>query len=239
LNSTSPWSHRLIRLAAVATVPLSLITAQGGLASPGGLAAPAGLAQTTTNNAQSGTAHVADQSHVRPAESSAPQTKPAATPAATAPATAPVARPAAATPVKPAAPAAAPAAGGWDAPHTNWLMVPSVGINLPVGTYNDCYARAAVSAGIASRDTCAPPATVFLLGHSPGVFAPLSSTHPGDLIRYWDGAGHATTYRETSVARQSIRNDGEMFNPGPPHLVMQTCANANGSMLWMVVAYPI
>jgi hypothetical protein len=142
-------------------------------------------------------------------------------------------------PVPRVAPPPAPAIDYFSAPHTNWVMVPSVGINVAVGSYTDCNAGTPVPRGIAARDWCAPASTVYLLGHNPGVFSPLPGVQPGALVRYWDANGLATTYAVRSVTRQSINNDTEMYTPGPPHLDFQTCANADGSMLWIVIAYPI
>lgn len=136
-------------------------------------------------------------------------------------------------------PPAAPAVNPFDLPHASWVMVPSVGINVAVGSYTDCSGAAPVPHGIAARDWCAVASTVYLIGHNPGVFTPLPGVHVGALVRYWDAAGQAFTYHVTSVTLQSRNNDSEIMTPGPPHLDFQTCANADGSMIWIVTAYPV
>ena len=136
-------------------------------------------------------------------------------------------------------PPPAPVVNAFDLPHSNWVMVPSVGINVAVGSYTDCNGFAPVPHGIAARDWCAVASTVYLIGHNPGVFTPLPGVHVGALVRYWDAAGHAFTYKVTSVTLQSRSNDSEIMTPGPPHLDFQTCANADGSMIWIVTAYPV
>jgi Sortase domain len=120
-------------------------------------------------------------------------------------------------------------------PHANWVMVPSVGIDVAVGSYTDCSGNAPVLQGIASRDWCAEASNVYLVGHNPGVFAALPRVHDGALVRYWDSKGQAFTYRVKAVFQQDRT---VIFTPGPPHLVFQTCANAKGSIVWMVIAYP-
>jgi hypothetical protein len=101
-------------------------------------------------------------------------------------------------------------------------MVPSIGIDVVVGSYTDCNASTPVPCGIAARDWCVPDGTVHLLGHNPGVFSTLHRVQPGALVRYWDGNGNATTYAVRSVTRMSVNEDSEIHTPGPPHLDFQS-----------------
>jgi len=138
-----------------------------------------------------------------------------------------------------APPPPVPTVNPFDLPHNNWVMVPSVGINVAVGSYTDCSGAAPVPHDIAARDWCSVASTVYLVGHNPGVFTPLPRVQVGALARYWDAAGQAFTYRVTAVTLQSRNNDSEIMTPGPPHLDFQTCANADGSTIWIVTAYPV
>ena len=143
-------------------------------------------------------------------------------------------------PVVPATPPpSAPVADPFSAAHSNWVMVPSVGVSVGVGSYTDCTGGSPVPHGIAARDWCAPASTVYLLGHNPGVFTPMPGVRPGALVRYWDASGNATTYAVRSVTQRSRQDDSEANVPGPPHLDFQTCANADGSIVWIIIAYPV
>ena len=59
--------------------------------------------------------------------------------------------------------------------------------------------------------------------------------HDGALVRYWDSKGQAFTYRVTSVFQQERT---VTTTPGPPHLVFQTCANADGSYSSILAIVP-
>lgn len=158
----------------------------------------------------------------------------------TAPAPSPLApQPPEPAPEPPAPRAAPPAPDPFDQPHANWLMLPSVGVSLPLTDYRDCSAATDVPAGGGVRDWCAAATTVYLAGHNPGVFTPLLRAHPGDLVRYWDGAGAASTYRIASSQLISRAQYQVMTQGGTPRLVMQTCAVLDGSQDWVFTALPV
>jgi hypothetical protein len=65
------------------------------------------------------------------------------------------------------------------------------------------------------------------------VFTPFLGVHVGDLARYWDNNGSATTYRIVSIQRV-MRSDGAPYvGDSPPGLVFQTCAVLDGSVDWV------
>jgi hypothetical protein len=126
----------------------------------------------------------------------------------------------------------------FDKPHTSWVVVPSVGISQFVADYTDCSGQADPPRVSVARTMCSPDNLVYLVGHNPGTFAPLLGAHPGDLVRYWDHAGQASTFRIAAVERIK-RYDNKDINDRTVHkLVMQTCATADGSQDWIFRAFP-
>jgi sortase (surface protein transpeptidase) len=78
------------------------------------------------------------------------------------------------------------------------------------------------------------------VGHNPGPFTPLVRAHVGDLVRYWDLAGAAHTYRITGIDRiPAAAASAYMTDNAHPHLVLQTCATPDATEYFEYVAYPV
>jgi hypothetical protein len=162
---------------------------------------------------------------------------------------APAPAPAPATPPRPPVQAAAPAPRphgptaaelAWGQSHSNWLASPAADLSVGLLDYRDCGGSTPLPHTSAARDWCPASDVVYLVGHNPGTFTPLLHLHPGDLIRYWDPSGAATTYRLDHVDRvAAARGSDYMADSSRPHLTMQTCVDASATQYWMFVAYPV
>src|SRR5439155_12540180 len=129
----------------------------------------------------------------------------------------PVRRPAA---PKVQAPPPPPPPVSIDGPHTSWLVVPSVQLSDQLTDYRDCSGQTALPAAAPARDWCAVSQVVYLVGHNQGSFTPLLGAHVGDMVRYWDPSGAATTYRITSIKRMPSSAAPPYMTDRPhPHLV--------------------
>lgn len=124
-------------------------------------------------------------------------------------------------------------------PRRDWLEVPSVRLSLGVTTYDDCQGSEPLTRVTAARNSCAPPTVPFLMGHNPGVFSPLVGARVGDGVSYWDGSGSEHDFRLTSIDRVPQNQVWEHSGaPAKPHLVMITCAVADGSVDWVFQGEP-
>jgi hypothetical protein len=118
-------------------------------------------------------------------------------------------------------------------------MVPAVGLSQVIVDYRDCTGQAPVPRDSGARDWCSAAGRVWLVGHNPGVFTPFLLTHTGDLVRYWDNNGSATTYRIASI-QKVLRSAGATYvGDSDPGLVVQTCAVLDGSLDWVYRTIPV
>jgi hypothetical protein len=136
----------------------------------------------------------------------------------------------------PAVPDAAPPPG-----PRGHLTVPSVGLSVAVLGYDDCTGRTALTRSAAVHDHCTPAAVTALVGHNPGVFTPLLSTHDGDILLYRTEAGVDRTYRlrgapvrDSPTAAAAATQDSSFA-----HMVLATCAVPDSSSYWVFVAVPV
>lgn len=133
------------------------------------------------------------------------------------------------------APAAAPAA----AATFNRLVVPALGIRVGLVDVSGCGRAAAVPHTGAARMQClSSPGEPYIAGHNPGPFSALSRAQAGEAIQYWDAAGVLVNYTIRVVEMISGNNDAEALSGPRPQIILQTCANADGSMIWVIKASP-
>jgi hypothetical protein len=118
-------------------------------------------------------------------------------------------------------------------------MVPAVGLSQSIVDYRDCTGQVPVPRDSGARDWCSAADRVWLVGHNPGVFTPLLNTHTGDLVRYWDNNGSASTNRIVSI-QTVLRTAGPAcIGESDPGLVLQTCAVLDGSVDWIYRTVPV
>ncbi|HEV3234981.1 MAG TPA: hypothetical protein VG329_10585 [Candidatus Dormibacteraeota bacterium] len=132
-------------------------------------------------------------------------------------------------------PAAAPPAP----PPFNRLAVPALGIRVGLVDVSGCGFAAAVPHTGAARMQClSSPGEVYIAGHNPGPFSPLARAQAGESIQYWDAAGVLVNYTIRVVEKISVNNDAEALSGPRPQIILQTCATADGSMIWVIKASP-
>ena len=154
---------------------------------------------------------------------------------------------AAATPPAPAAlgngaPRAAPAvrpAPAAPVVRANTIVIPRLGLSLPVGWYSDCLGRAPVPHWGAWRWSCAGANNTYIMAHNPGTFTPILGLHAGDIVQYGDPSGRVHTYR---VSYTTIVSNTQLWPLGAtssPALTLQTCWTWDGSRDFIVRALEI
>jgi Sortase domain len=145
---------------------------------------------------------------------------------------------AAAAPVHAVAPPPAPALAR-PAVHANNIVVPRLGLNLPVGWYGDCLGRAAVPRWGAWRWSCAGANNIYVMAHNPGTFTPILGLHAGDIVEYGDPSGRVHTYRVTSTTIVSNTQLWPLGATAQSSLTLQTCWTWDGSRDFIVRAVEI
>lgn len=156
-------------------------------------------------------------------------------------ATAPVVtipRAVAAAAVAPARPAAPPAPVA-PAVRANNIVIPRLGINLPVGWYSDCLGRAAVPRWGAWRWSCAGAGNTYIMAHNPGTFTPILGLRAGDIIEYGDPGGRVRTYRVSFTTIVSNTQLWPLGATGGATLTLQTCWTWDGTRDFIVRAAAI
>ena len=151
---------------------------------------------------------------------------------------APASAPAAAIALAPAAPAARPAPAA-PVVRANTVVIPRLGLSLPVGWYSDCLGRAAVPHWGAWRWSCAGANNTYIMAHNPGTFTPILRLHAGDIIQYGDPSGRIHTYR---VSYTTIVSNTQLWPLGATSssaLTLQTCWTWDGSRDFIVRALEI
>jgi len=110
-------------------------------------------------------------------------------------------------------------------------------LSTGVGVYSDCTGQAPVPRTTAAIDTCIGGVTYFD-GHNPGVFTPLMSMPIGEVITWWDSAGHAHPLR--IVAERRWAHTSGTLGPATAGVVaqFQTCITADGSVNLIIDAVP-
>ena len=151
---------------------------------------------------------------------------------------APASAPAAAVALAPAAPAARPAPAA-PVVRANTVVIPRLGLSLPVGWYSDCLGRAAVPHWGAWRWSCAGANNTYIMAHNPGTFTPILGLHAGDIVEYGDPSGRVHTYR---VSYTTIVSNTQLWPLGAAassSLTLQTCWTWDGSRDFIVRALEI
>jgi sortase (surface protein transpeptidase) len=138
-------------------------------------------------------------------------------------------------------PVAPPASQPAPAPvaRANTIVIPRLGLNQPVGWYNDCLGRAPVPRWGAWRWNCAGVNNVYVMAHNPGVFTPILGLRAGDIVLYGDPSGRIHTYRVSST---TIVSNTQMWPLGATptsSLTLQTCWTWDGSRDFIVRALEI
>ena len=135
-----------------------------------------------------------------------------------------------------AAPQPAPAA---PVVRANTIVIPRLGLSLPVGSYSDCSGRAAVPHWGAWRWSCAGANNTYIMAHNPGTFSPILGLHAGDVVQYGDPSGRVHTYR---VGFATIVSNTQLWPLGATSssaLTLQTCWTWDGSRDFIVRALEI
>jgi len=123
--------------------------------------------------------------------------------------------------------------------HANTIVIPRLGLSLPVGWYSDCLGRAAVARWGAWRWSCAGANNTYIMAHNPGTFTPILGLHPGDIVEYGDPSGRVHTYR---VSYTTIVSNTQLWPLGATSgsaLTLQTCWTWDGSRDFIVRAIEI
>ena len=149
-----------------------------------------------------------------------------------APAAAPAPPPARSAPPPPPPPPPPPAPSG-----VNLLVSADGRLHTGVGIYSDCSGASPLTRAVAAIDTCIHGLTYFV-GHNPGVFTPMMSMPIGEVITWWDSAGHAHPLR--IVAERRWAHTSGTLGPATAGVVaqFQTCITADGSVNLIIDAVP-
>ncbi len=135
-----------------------------------------------------------------------------------------------------ARPLPAPARPGLPA---NWIIIKGLSVSQPVGWYTDCSGHAPVPTSGTWRWSCAGANNTYIMAHNPGIFTPILSLHPGDLVQYIDPNGHLHTYRVASVAIVANSELWPLAATSQAELTLQTCWTPDGSQDFIVRAIQI
>jgi hypothetical protein len=73
---------------------------------------------------------------------------------------------------------------------SNHVSLEGGGLDLPVGVYDDCTRASEVGHDGAYVDACIPRPLAYFIGHNPGPFTPMAGVGVGQVVDYYDGAGH-------------------------------------------------
>ena len=152
---------------------------------------------------------------------------------------APAAPPLAAPPGNPAPVALRPVAPAPAALRANWIVIPRLGVSLPVGWYGDCLGRAVVPHWGAWRWSCAGSNNTYIMAHNPGTFTPILGLRAGDTVQYGDPSGRVHTYRVSSTTIVSNSQLWPLGATAVPSLTLQTCWTWDGSRDFIVRAVEI
>jgi Sortase domain len=134
--------------------------------------------------------------------------------------------------VRPAAPVAPPRPAT-PAVRANWIVIPRLGVSLPVGWYGDCSGRAVVPHWGAWRWSCAGSNNTYIMAHNPGTFTPILGLHAGDLVQYGD------PYRVSSTTIVSNTQMWPLGSTAVSTLTLQTCWTWDGTRDFIVRAVEI
>jgi sortase (surface protein transpeptidase) len=120
--------------------------------------------------------------------------------------------------------------------RANTIVIPRLGLSLPVGWYGDCLGRAAVPRWGAWRWSCAGANNTYIMAHNPGTFTPILGLRAGDIVEYGDPSARVHTYR---VSYTTIVSNTQLWPLGATSsstLTLQTCWTWDGSRDFIVRA---
>ncbi len=136
-------------------------------------------------------------------------------------------------------PVAAPADSPPVTIAANWIVIPGLGVSLPVGWYSDCLGRALVPRWGAWRWNCAGSNNTYIMAHNPGTFTPILDLRAGDLIEYGDPQGTVHFYRVTFTTIVTNAELWPLHGLGRASLTLQTCWTWDGTRDFIVRALEI
>jgi sortase (surface protein transpeptidase) len=123
--------------------------------------------------------------------------------------------------------------------HANTIVIPRLGLSLPVGWYSDCLGRAPVARWGAWRWSCAGANNTYIMAHNPGTFTPILGLHAGDIVEYGDPSGRVHTYRVSYTTIVSNTQLWPLSATSSSALTLQTCWTWDGSRDFIVRAVEI
>jgi hypothetical protein len=129
-------------------------------------------------------------------------------------------------------------AAAWSPPavKANWIYIPRLGLNQPVGWYGDCKGAAPVPRWGAWRWSCAGANNTYIMAHNPGVFTPILGLRAGDEVDYGDPGGRVHTYHVTFTTIVSNTQMWPLNGTPSSSLTLQTCWTWDGSRDFIVRA---
>ncbi len=136
-------------------------------------------------------------------------------------------------------PPAAPADSSPVTIGANWIVIPRLGVSLPVGWYSDCLGRALVPHWGAWRWKCAGSNNTYIMAHNPGTFTPILELRVGDLIEYGDPQGAVHLYRVTFTTIVTNAELWPLHGLSRPSVTLQTCWTWDGTRDFIVRATEI
>jgi hypothetical protein len=123
--------------------------------------------------------------------------------------------------------------------RANTIVIPSLGLSLPVGWYGDCLGQAPVPRWGAWRWSCAGANNTYIMAHNPGTFTPILRLHVGDVVEYGDPAGRVHTYRVSATTIVTNTTLWPLAATDAVSLTLQTCWTWDGSRDFIVRAIQI
>jgi sortase (surface protein transpeptidase) len=123
--------------------------------------------------------------------------------------------------------------------RANTIVIPSLGLSLPVGWYSDCLGQAPVPRWGAWRWSCAGTNNTYIMAHNPGTFTPILRLHVGDVVEYGDSSGRVHTYRVSSTTIVTNTTLWPLASTDAVSLTLQTCWTWDGSRDFIVRAVQI
>lgn len=123
--------------------------------------------------------------------------------------------------------------------RANTIVIPRLGLSLPVGWYSDCLGQAAVPRWGAWRWSCAGANNTYIMAHNPGTFTPILHLQVGDVVKYGDPSGQVHTYRVSSTTIVTNTTLWPLAATDALSLTLQTCWTWDGSRDFIVRAVQV
>lgn len=120
--------------------------------------------------------------------------------------------------------------------RANTIVIPRLGLDLPVGWYGDCLGQAPVPRWGAWRWSCAGANNTYIMAHNPGTFTPILRLQVGDVVEYGDPTGRVHNYRVSSTTIVSNTTLWPLAATDAVSLTLQTCWTWDGTRDFIVRA---